>query len=72
MHFDKFNLRSFWSHLINQTSGYRLLKIYNTIIRKAVCLNYTAEKWFKIFQGARSSEKICDLSFKHYFSNLQE
>ena len=70
MHFNKFNLRSFWSHLINQTSGYRLLKIYNMIISKAVCLNYTAEKWFIIFQGQEAQEKsvICYLNIIWQFA----
>ena len=72
MHFDKFNLRSFWSHLINQTSGYRLLKIYNTIIRKAVCLNCTAEKWFKIFQGQEAQKRsvICHLNIIWQFAGI--
>ena len=57
MHFDKFNLRSFWSHLMNLTSYYRLHKVYNTIIKRAVCLNcYGREMGYNIL-GREALEK---------------
>ena len=57
MHFDKSYLKSFWSHLMNLTSCYRLHKVYNTIIRRAICLNCFGREMGYNILGREALEK---------------